>query len=150
VKRLAKISLIGGVYAALTIILAPISYGPVQVRVAEALTVLPYIRREYMWGLFGGCVIANLYGGLGIWDVIGGSACTLIAGFLTSLMPKPYLAPIPPIVVNAFGVSLYLHMLFKLPYWLTAVYIGLGESIACFALGYPLLRWAIKRRVLFE
>ncbi len=145
-KEAIKVALVGSLYAALTIVLAPISYGPVQVRIAEALTVLPYIRRNYMWGLFGGCIVANIYGGLGIWDIIGGSLFTLLAAFLTSIMPKPVLAPIPPIIVNAFGVSLYLHLIFKLPYWLTVAYIALGESIACMALGYPLLKWAIKRK----
>ncbi|KUK14500.1 MAG: QueT transporter family protein [Synergistetes bacterium] len=148
-RGIVKVAIVGSLYAALTIVLAPISYGPIQVRVAEALVVLPYIRRSYMWGLFGGCIIANIYGGLGIWDVIGGSLCTLVAGFLTSLMPKPILAPLPPIAVNAFGVSLYLHYLFNLPYWLTVAYIALGESIACFALGYPLLKWVLKRKEYF-
>ncbi|MCX8128141.1 MAG: QueT transporter family protein [Synergistetes bacterium] len=148
-KIITKVALIGSLYAALTILLAPISYGPVQVRITEALTVLPYVRRVYMWGLFGGCIVANIYGGLGVWDVIGGSLCTLLAGFLTSIMPKPQLAPLPPIVVNAFGVSLYLHFIFNLPYWVTVMYIALGEAIACFALGYPFLRWVLNNKDYF-
>ncbi|MCS7233682.1 MAG: QueT transporter family protein [Synergistetes bacterium] len=148
-KIITKVALIGSLYAVLTILLAPISYGPVQVRITEALTVLPYVRRVYMWGLFGGCIVANIYGGLGVWDVIGGSLCTLLAGFLTSIMPKPQLAPLPPIVVNAFGVSLYLHFIFNLPYWVTVMYIALGEAIACFALGYPFLRWVLNNKDYF-
>lgn len=148
-KSVIRVALVGSLYAVLTMLLAPISYGPVQVRIAEALTVLPYIRRAYMWGLFGGCIVANIYGGLGIWDIIGGSLCTLVAGFLTSIMPKPQLAPLPPVVVNAFGVSLYLHFIFKLPYLVTVAYIALGEAIACFALGYPFLRWALKNKGYF-
>lgn len=148
-KEAIKVALVGSLYATLTIALAPISYGPIQVRIAEALTVLPYIRKSYTWGLFGGCIVSNIYGGLGIWDIVGGSLCTLLAGFLTSIMPKPWLAPIPPILVNAFGVSIYLHLIFKLPYWLTVLYIALGETIACIALGYPLLKWALKRKEFF-
>jgi uncharacterized membrane protein len=112
------------------------------------LTVLPYLTPAAISGLFVGCVVANIYGGLGIYDIIGGSLCTLLAAFLTfisSKTRKPILAPLPPVLVNAFGVSLYLHLLFKLPYWLTVIYIGTGEIVACFILGYPLLRIILKK-----
>jgi uncharacterized membrane protein len=56
------------------------------------------------------------------------------------------LAPVPPIVVNSLGVSLYLHLLFKLPYWITVVYIAVGEIGACFVLGYPLLLFLLRRK----
>ena len=135
----------------LTIVLAPISYGPVQVRVSEVLTILPFLTPASVPGLFIGCVVANTYGGLGIYDIIGGSLCTLMAALLTYLLSKtrkPILAPLPPVVINALGVSLYLHFLFQLPYWLTVAYIALGEMVACFALGYPLLLVILKREKL--
>lgn len=147
-RYIAQVSIIASLYAALTIALAPISYGPVQVRVSEALTVLPYLTPAGIPGLFIGCVVANVYGGLGIYDIVGGSLCTLLAAFLTYLLSrarKPILAPLPPVVVNALGVSLYLHFLFKLPYWLTVAYITLGELAACFVLGYPLLVIILKK-----
>jgi len=102
-------------------------------------------------GLFIGCVVANVYGGLGIYDIVGGSLCTLLAAYLTYLLSKTkqsLLAPLPPVVVNALGVSLYIHFLFQLPYWLTVAYIALGEIIACFVLGYPLLLIILKREKL--
>jgi uncharacterized membrane protein len=93
-------------------------------------------------------VVANVFGGLGIYDIVGGSLCTLLAAFLTFLSSKtkrPILAPLPPVLVNAFGVSLYLHFLFQLPYWLTVIYIGIGEIAACFILGYPFLRIILRK-----
>lgn len=135
--------MIAALYAVVTIVLAPISYGPIQIRVSEALTILPYLTPSAIPGLFLGCLLANIYGGLGIYDILGGSFITLVAGFFTYLLSKkrkPILAPLPPVLFNAFGVSLYLHLLFKLPYWLTVVYVGTGEIIACYLLGYPLLR----------
>jgi uncharacterized membrane protein len=152
-KYIAQVGIIGSLYAVVTIILAPISYGPIQVRVSEALTILPYLTPSAIPGLFIGCLVANIYGGLGIYDIIGGSLCTLLAAFLTFLSSKtkkPILAPIPPILINAFGVSLYLHFLFKLPYWLTAIYIGIGEIVACFILGYPLLRIILKKEKILK
>ncbi len=114
---------------------------------------LPYLTPAAIPGLFVGCLVANIYGGLGIYDIIGGSLCTLVAAFLTFLASrtnKPILAPLPPVLVNAFGVSFYLHFLFQLPYWLTLIYIGIGEIAACFVLGYPLLRIILKNKKLLK
>lgn len=150
-RYIAQVGIIASLYAALTIVLAPISYGPLQVRISEALTILPFLTPAAVPGLFIGCVLANIYGGLGIYDIIGGSLCTLLAAYLTYLLSKtkqPLLAPLPPVTVNALGVSLYLHFLFQLPYWLTVAYIALGEIIACFVLGYPLLLIILKREKL--
>jgi uncharacterized membrane protein len=152
-RYIAQVGIIASLYAAVTIALAPISYGPIQVRVSEALTILPYLTPAAIPGLFIGCVVANVYGGLGIYDIVGGSICTLLAAFLTyfiSRTRKPILAPLPPVVVNALGVSLYLHFLFQLPYWLTVTYIALGEIAACFVLGYPLLLVILKREKLVQ
>ena len=148
-KYIAQAGIIAALYAIITILLAPISYGPVQVRVSEALTILPYLTPSAIPGLFLGCLLANIFGGLGIYDIIGGSFLTLLAGFLTYLISKKgkaVLAPLPPVLLNAFGVSLYLHFLFKLPYWLTVVYVGAGEIVACYLLGYPLLRIILSQK----
>lgn len=143
---LVRVAMIGAIYVILNIIFAPISYGPIQVRIAEALVVLPFIDPSAIIGLFIGCILANVYGGLGMVDIIGGSLCTLIAAYLTSKMKNPKLAPLPPVLINAFGVSIYLHLLFDLSYWITVLYIGIGEVIACYILGYPLLILLIKNK----
>jgi uncharacterized membrane protein len=150
-KFIAQTGIIAALYAVITIILAPISYGPIQVRLSEALTVLPYITPAAIPGLFIGCLVANVYGGLGLVDIFGGSLCTLIAALFTYLLSKskkPFLAPLPPVVINALGVSLYLHIIFKLPYWFSVLYIAIGEFLACYVMGYPLLRVILKREKL--
>lgn len=138
--------MIAAIYVVLNIIFASISYGPVQVRIAEALTVLPFIDPSAIIGLFVGCILANILGPVGMVDIVGGSFCTLVAAYLTSKMKNPKLAPLPPVLINAFGVSIYLHLLFDLPYWITVLYIGIGEVIACYILGYPLLILLIKNK----
>ena len=141
-----RVAMIAAIYVVLNIIFAPISYGPIQARIAEALAVLPFIDPSAIIGLFLGCILANVYGGLGMVDIIGGSLCTLVAAYLTYKMKNPKLAPLPPVLINAFGVSIYLHLLFDLPYWITVLYIGIGEVIACYILGYPLLILLIKNK----
>jgi uncharacterized membrane protein len=146
IKDIAYAGIIGALYALLTIILAPISYGVYQVRVSEALTVLPFIYPFSVVGLFVGCLVANIFGGNGLQDIIFGSLCTLIAGYLTYLTSKIKikkigiaLAPLPPVVINAFGVSLYLHQIMGTSYLFSVQMIGLGQIVACYILGLPLL-----------
>ena len=154
-RSIAFIGVLAGLYAALTVFLAPISYSYIQVRVSEALTVLPYLTPLAIPGLFLGVLIANIFGGFGPWDIFGGSTLTLIAAVLTywtRKTGKPWLAPLPPVLVNAFGVSAYLQFLVEgfqpglRTYLFFAVTIGVGELIACYAIGYPLLRWLQRSR----
>lgn len=153
IKQMAIIGVIAALYAAITLFLAPISYSNIQVRVSEALTVLPYLTSLAIPALFLGVLVANLAGGFGPWDIFGGSFLTLIAAILTYRVRKtnkPWLAPLPPVLINAFGVSAYLQFLIQgyqpgvHTYFFFVLTIGLGELIACYGLGYPLLRWLLK------
>ncbi|WP_333595859.1 QueT transporter family protein [Aminobacterium mobile] len=147
VKTIVISSLIAAIYATLTILLAPISYGPIQVRVSEALTLLPYLWVEAIPGLFIGCLISNFVGGFGLIDVVFGSIATLAAAVVTSRMPNPYMAAVPPVVFNSLIVGGYLSVLAKMPFTYTALYVGLGEIIACGFLGIPLVIF-LERKVL--
>lgn len=145
VKNIVIASLIAAIYATTTILLAPISYGPIQVRVAEALTLLPYLWPQAIPGLFIGCLISNFAGGFGLIDVVFGSLATLLAALVTSRMPNPYLAALPPVIFNALIVGGYLSVLAKMPFLYTAMYVGLGEIIACGFLGIPLIIFLEKK-----
>ena len=81
-------ALVGALYAGMTLILMPISYGPMQFRVSEVLCVLPYFLPETAWGLWIGCVIANIYSAYGILDIVFGSLATLGAGLCTARIGK--------------------------------------------------------------
>jgi len=146
---IARSAIIAAIYAIVTYALKPISYGPIQVRFSEALVLLPLIEDSAVPGLFLGCVLANIIGGLGIWDVCFGSLITLVAAFLTSKMPGPLLGAVWPVFLNALGVSYYLSFLYKAPYEITALYIGIGELIAVVGVGIPLY-YVIKRTSLMK
>jgi len=143
-RFLVRSAVIAAIYAAVTYLLEPISYGPIQFRISEALTILPIVESAAVPGLFVGCLIANILGGLGPWDIYGGSLITLAAAFFTSRMPNPMLGAIPPVVLNAFGVSYYLSILYSYPYWATVLTVGVGEAVAVFGIGIPLY-YAIQR-----
>ena len=144
VRDLAQGAIIAAIYALLTIFLAPISSGLVQCRVAEAMSVLPYFTFSAVPGLFIGCLLANLLTGAVIYDVIFGSLATLAAAYITYWMRdrvSKYLAPLPSVVVNALVIGWLLTYVYKVgfPYWITAGYVAIGQAIACFALGLPLM-----------
>ena len=144
VQDLVRAAIIAAVYALLTIALAPISSGLIQCRVSEALCVLPYFTFSAVPGLFIGCLLANLLTGAPIYDVLFGSLATLLAAYLTYLlrkrMPK-YLAPLPSVVVNALVVGALLVYVYDVgvSYWVAAGYVAIGQAIACFVIGLPLL-----------
>ncbi len=144
-KDLSWIAIVSALYVVVTLVFAPISYGPIQVRISEALTLLPFFDPRAIPALFVGCLIANIFGGLGIYDIVFGSLLTLLAAYLTSKIKNIYLAGLPPVLVNAFGVSFYLSVFFKLPYFLTVLYIGIGESIAVYLIGLPLALYIKKK-----
>lgn len=142
-RFLTRAAVIAALYAALTLAVAPFSYGLMQVRVSEALCVLPFFTASAIPGLFAGCLAANAAGaalglGAGVADILLGSLATLAAALLTRIMPSRYLAPLPPVVVNAAVVGLMLHSLFAYPLAVSVLWVGLGEVIACYGLGLPL------------
>lgn len=141
---IARGAVIAAMYAALCSIFQPISYGPVQFRAAEALTVLPYLMPEAIPGLFIGCVVANIFGGYGMLDIVLGSLATLAAAFLTRRAPNRALAAAAPVAVNGLVVGAYLSFLTDMPIAASIAYVALGEAGVCFALGLPLIR-AVER-----
>jgi uncharacterized membrane protein len=135
---IARSALVAALYALLVLAFAPLSFGPVQFRVAEALTLLPWLFPEAIPGLVVGCLVSNLFGGLGIVDMVFGSLATLVSAWLTSRMPNLLWAAVPPVLVNAVIVGTYLSILLDVPLLATILYVGLGEAGVCFLLGVPL------------
>lgn len=139
VRFITEAAIIAAMYAALTIFLAPISSGQIQIRFAEALTILPFFTSAAIPGLFVGCLIANIFVGEGVYDIILGPLVTLLAAIITWKMPSKYLAPLPPIIINAVYVGILLYYIANLPIIATIVLVAIGETIACYVLGYSLL-----------
>jgi uncharacterized membrane protein len=144
IRYMVEAAVIAAMYAALTILI-PGGSGQIQVRVSEALTVLAFFTPAAIPGLFVGCLAANLFVGAGIYDIVFGSLATLIAAILTSKMPSKKLAPLPPVVMNAVVVAFVLKLSINAPILITMGFVGLGELIACYGLGYPLMLFLEKQ-----
>ena len=149
--RLVVAGLIAAIYAAATLILPIPQYMGVQFRVAESLTLLPFLFPEAIPGLAVGCFLANLLGSPIMLDWIFGTLATLLAALWTRRMPNLWLAALPPVLCNMVIVGAEIAWFvvqdggaFWPAYGLNALTVGLGEAAACYLLGVPLARMAAK------
>lgn len=161
-SSLVKIAMIAALYSTVSLVLAPFSFGNIQVRVAEGLTLLPLISPLAIVGLTLGCFITNFVGVimganiLGMMDVFIGTFATLIAAILTYQLRKitikgfPFLSSLMPIVINAIIIGAELAYVFAPEFTFTyfaifALEVGIGQTIAVYVVGLPILS-ALKKR----
>ena len=147
-KDLSRCSMMAALYAAVSIVLLPISFGAVQVRLSEALTILPVYTPLGVWGVTLGCLITNAYGVsvganiLGAADIVIGTSATLVAALMTGWLRNfrikgmPIAATIPPVLVNAVVIGAELTFaetgkIFSPLLWINMFQVGLGQLIAC-------------------
>lgn len=145
-NKITKAGLIAAMYVVLVAIQIPLgnlTFGPIQLRLAEGLTLLPFVESAAIPGVFIGCLLSNMIlaysSGFGLIDVIGGSIVTLAAAYFTSKMKNKYTAIIPPVVLNGFIVSIWVSYYTKIPYWLTVLGISIGELISVAIFGNIIL-----------
>lgn len=150
-KKLTAAGVIAAIYASLTILLAPISFGVIQCRISEALFVLSRYTGAAVPGLFIGCALSAILTGAPLWDIAFGSLATLLAAWTTRFLSKrgcsKWLLPLPTVLFNAVIVGMILKFVYAeaLPLFLCMLYVGLGEAVACYALGIPLFLLIDKR-----
>ena len=152
-QLLALNGIIGGTYAALTLVASALNlaYGPVQFRFSEALTILPFLFPGTAPGLILGCFAANLLSPYGPLDVVIGTLATLLAALVTQWTDKPWLALLSPVVFNGIlvgGMIAWYEVGFTakfLPvFGLNALWVAVGEAVVVFLLGGLLLKKAPK------
>lgn len=153
---ITQAAVIAAVYVVLTLAINAfdLANGAIQVRVSEALTILPYFTPAAIPGLFVGCLLSNFLTGAPIWDVMFGSLATLLGAAGTYMLRRQkWLAPIPPVISNVLIIPPVLHFAYGLPggipfFMLT---VGIGEVISCGILGMLLLFLLQKyRHIIFQ
>ena len=136
---LTQAAMIAALYVVLTFVFAAISFGEVQLRIAEALTIFPMFTPAAIPGLFVGCLLGNILGGAALPDIIFGSLATLAGAYGTWILrkKKPFIACLPPIVANTLVVPFVLRYAYgiNLPIWWMMITVGVGEVLGCGVLG---------------
>lgn len=143
-RRMVRGAMIAALYTAISLALAPISmgYGGIELRVAEAFTLLPVLFPEAVPALTIGCLLTNLFAGGTPWDIVFGTLATLLAALCThKLRHRPlWVAAMPPVLFNAVIVGTVLRYTLGLDMSLLVwmLVIGGGQAVACYVLGIPL------------
>ena len=161
VQFIVHAAMIAAIYVVLTYFISAfnLASGAIQVRISEALTILPYFTPAAIPGLFVGCLLANLMTGAVVWDILFGSLATLLGALgargLAVLAQRAdaagrhrhaavlnVLIPLPTVVANTVIVPLILHYAYGLPDALPYLFltVGLGEVLSAWVLGLLLLR----------
>lgn len=155
--RLMLSAMLAALYAVAALLLQPLSFGPLQLRASEALTLLPVLMHESIIGLTLGCAISNAIGVAtganvaGVLDIAIGTAATLLASLATRLLRQvkwrglPLLSAAMPVIFNGVFVGAELSYMLKLPFWLCALEVAGGELLVILILGLPLVRVLEKR-----
>lgn len=166
-RSLVIAGITGAVYAALTMFLAPISYGAVQFRISEALCILPFFCPATAVGLTIGCMVANLLSAAGILDIVFGSMATLLASICVAWIGKSYrtTGKIPTIgecilscampvlfngpIVGAVLAATLTPNSFWMGFWTFLFQVAVGEAGVMGLIGIPLMR-QLPRIAIFQ
>lgn len=148
VRRLVRTAIIAALYAVVTIVLAPISYGAVQFRLSEIMVLLAFFDPFYIGGLTLGCFIANILGPNGVADVIFGTLATFISVYAISFTGKLIknnkisliIASLWPTIFNGLIIGWMLNYLYQLPLILSIGEVAIGELVVVTIVGVPVIR----------
>ncbi|MGI5896868.1 MAG: QueT transporter family protein [Oscillospiraceae bacterium] len=155
-------AIIAALYCVVTLVVAPIAFGPVQFRISEVFTVLPLFSLAAVPGLTVGCLLSNLIGFMlgmnpaGLIDALFGTAATLIAATITYYIGKSsskwlkiIFAPLPPVLLNGIIIGAELTVLSGAFSWgaftASSISVALGELVVCYPLGVPLMLLLFKK-----
>lgn len=162
-RKLVLCAMLAAVYAVVSLALAPISFGNIQIRIAEALTLLPVLFPEAIGAVTLGCAITNAVGAmmganpLGFLDIIVGTGATFMAAVCTYKLRKhllfgqPILAMLMPVLFNGIIIGAELTYAFGNGTWslfpIFAAEVAIGELIACSLFGLPLIHQFRKLKI---
>ena len=143
VKNLVKAGIIAALYVVLVVVFSYSSFGPIQFRIAEMLTILPLFTPAAIPGLFIGCLLANVLGGAVFLDIVFGSLATLVAAYMSyRLRKKEWLVPVPPVLINAVVVGIILKFVYAEAgsVWVLMGSVFLGQMVSAYGLGMILMK----------
>lgn len=154
VKLICHAALIAAVYVLLTYLAAAmgLSSGTIQIRFSEALCILPYFTAAAVPGVTIGCLLANIFTGCAMWDIVFGTLATLIGAIIARMLKKyKWLVPLPSVLSNMAIIPFVLKLVYGAPdaYPFLLLTVGIGEVISIYGIGMVLL-FALEKRNIFK
>lgn len=132
-RSLTMTALVAALYFTLVMVFQPISYGAVQIRIAEVLALLPFFNKKFSLSLIIGCALANMFSPLGMIDMVFGLASTIICVLIISRVPNIWIAAGVITGLTGLFVGVQLSMLYGTPFWFNFVTVAAGEAVAMVA-----------------
>ncbi|MCL2820260.1 MAG: QueT transporter family protein [Oscillospiraceae bacterium] len=166
VRKVAFAGVIAALYAGLTLAVMPLSYGPVQLRISEVLCILPFFFPFSVWGLFAGCIVANLFSPYLWLDITIGPVASLLAALSTMYigkmksrerLPTKALACFPPVFFNAVLIGAMIGYILMsegeaetfFPVFIASMFwVGIGQTVVLYAIGLPLMVYLPKTKLI--
>lgn len=145
VQTIARLAATAALYAALTLALQPISFGPVNLRISEILVLLCFYRRDYSIALALGCFIANCFSPMALMDMTFGTLATIIAVVPMFSFRNIWLASLMPVISNAVIIGIELNIAYSMPIWLGMLSVGAGELAVITVIGCPLFKFVLEK-----
>lgn len=153
-KKITRLAIIAGLYAALTIVFSFISYGEIQVRLSEMLIILCFFSKDYILSLTFGCLIANVFSPFGIADCIFGTLATFLSAIFIYISRRYFkfglfASCLWPVLFNGIIVGIEIAVLSDVSIGLSILYVSAGELIAM-TIGYFVMKILSKRQYFLE
>lgn len=147
-QKIVRTGLIAAIYAVITMAIAPLGYGPIQFRISEVLVLLAFIDPFYTAGLTLGCLLANIFGGYGLLDIVFGSLATFISckgiELTRRLIEKDNIslvvASLWPVAINGVIIGLMLAYVTEIPFYINMAQVALSEFIIVTIIGVPVFK----------
>lgn len=151
VKFIAESAIIAALYAALTWLFSPISYGSIQFRISEVMILLVLFKPSYAFALILGCFISNTTSSLGVWDMLFGTLATALAVIPMMKIKNIYAAAFLPVITNSVIIAIELYFALDIsPIWLSMLTVGIGEAVVLYLIGIPVMISISKNEGLIE
>lgn len=141
VKTITRNAVVAAIYFLLTFAGQSIGFGPIQIRISEALVLLCFFRRDFAFGVTLGCLLSNIFSPFLPWDLLIGTTATLVSCLLVSFCKHLFIATLFPVLINGFAIGAELTFIFNYEsqgFLVTSSFILLGEFLAVSVIGYLL------------
>ncbi|MBS4536559.1 QueT transporter family protein [Clostridium sp. D2Q-14] len=144
-RTIAKIGIVAAIYVILTVAFPLLSYGQVQFRISEVLTLLAFFNPIYVWAVTIGTFFANIASTLGPVDMVVGTLATFLAVYPMTKVKNIWVASLLPALSNGIIIGLQLNILFGLPLLPSMLYVAIGEITVVTIIGVPLMKVLNKK-----
>lgn len=150
-KDITRLTIVAALYVALTAVSYPLSFEHIQFRISEILVFLCFFRKDYIYSLIVGCILANFLSPFGILDVVLGTLATAISVILIAYSKKMFIASLYPAIFNGIIIGGLIYFTSK-PleiYWVMG-FVALGEFVVVSIIGYIVFRYLSKNKLFME